>query len=169
MRFTYCPDCGSLLTPKLIGDEGAVPFCGKCSRPFFEIFSTCVLSVIITPQGEIALIRQSYGQQESFVGVAGYMKCGETAEEAAVREITEETGIVPARAEFQFSAWHAKKDQLMLCFLAFAEKSAFTLSDEVREAEWFTPADAAKAVRPGSIIERLVQRACETITGKTNI
>ena len=32
MKFTYCPDCGSLLVPKVIGDEGEVPYCGKCSR-----------------------------------------------------------------------------------------------------------------------------------------
>ena len=64
---------------------------------------SCVLSVVISPAGEIALIRQSYGQQEFFVGVAGYMKPGETAEEAAAREITEEIGITPERTEFAFS------------------------------------------------------------------
>ena len=161
MKFTYCPDCGSLLVPKVIGDEGEVPYCGKCSRPLFEMFSTCVLSVIINKEGELALIKQSYGQQETFVGVAGYMKCGETAEEAAAREITEETGIVPQRVTYLFSAWHEKKGQLMLCFLADADRSAFTLSQEVREAKWFQPEDAKRAVRPGSIIERLVHAACE--------
>ena len=160
MKFTCCPDCGSRLVPKQIGDEGNVPYCEACKKPLFDMFSTCVLSVIIDRQGEIALIRQSYGQQETFVGVAGYMKCGETAEEAAAREITEETGIIPERVTYRFSAWHEKKGQLMLCFFAYADRAAFTLSGEVREAKWFSPEEAKKAVRSGSIIEKLVLDAC---------
>ena len=123
------------------------------------MFSTCVLSVVKNPAGEIALIRQSYGQQETFVGVAGYMKPGETAEEAALREIREEIGLDAAGLRYLFSAWHAARGQLMLCFCAEADAAEFRLSQEVREAKWFQPADACNAVRQGSIIERVVRAA----------
>lgn len=118
-----------------------------------------MLSVVKNPAGELALIKQSYGQQETYVGVAGYMQCGETAEAAALREIREEIGLEPEKIRFLFSAWHAAKGQLMLCFCAESDAQDFTLSQEVREAKWFSPADACKAVRQGSIIERLVRAA----------
>ena len=35
MKFTYCPDCGTALTPKEIGDEGLVPYCTRCKKPLF--------------------------------------------------------------------------------------------------------------------------------------
>ena len=159
MRFFYCPECGTKTVPRQMGDDGAVPYCEQCRKPLFDMFSTCVLSVVRNSAGEIALIKQSYGQQETFVGVAGYMKPGETAEEAARREIREEIGISASGLRFLFSAWHSARGQLMLCFCADADTAEFTLSQEVREAKWFAPEAAGAAVRPGSIIERVVRAA----------
>ncbi len=159
MHFTYCPHCGSRTAERQMGDDGWVPFCEGCQMPLFDIFSTCVLSVVKNRAGQIALIRQSYGQQEYFVGVAGYMKPGETAEEAAARELNEEIGVKPERLNFAFSRWHSAKGQLMLCFCGVSDQDELICSQEVREAEWFSPQDALAAVRPGSIIEQLVQFA----------
>ena len=159
MHFLYCPDCGTKTVPRQMGDDGAVPYCENCQKPLFDMFSTCVLSVVKNPAGQIALIRQSYGQQETYVGVAGYMQCGETAEQAALREIREEIGVEAAGLQFLFSAWHEAKGQLMLCFCAEADAADFRLSQEVCEAKWFAPEDACAAVRQGSIIERVVRAA----------
>ena len=150
MHFSYCPDCGAKTVLRQMGDDGAVPFCESCGHPLFDMFSTCVLSVVRNAKGEIALIRQSYGQQEYYVGVAGYMKPGETAEAAALREISEEIGIRAENLRFLFSAWHEAKGQLMLCFCADCNTERFTLSEEVSEAKWFSPAEAAAATRPSS-------------------
>lgn len=161
MKFTFCPDCGAKAVLRQIGDEGAVPYCESCRRPLFEMFSTCVLSVVINGAGELLLIRQSYGDTARFVGVAGYMKCGETAEEAAAREIAEETGISvrPDAMHYLFSAWHEARDQLMLCFCVKTEQTAVRCSEEVAAAQWFSPEDAERAVRPGSIIARVAAAA----------
>ncbi len=156
MHFLYCPKCGAKTVPRQMGDDGDVPYCSACQKPLFDMFSTCVLSVVKRSSGEIALIRQSYGQQEYFVGVAGYMKPAETAEDAALREIREEIGIEAKQIRFLFSRWHAAKEQLMLCFCAETDETDFTLSPEVSEAKWFSPEDAKCAVRSGSIIEQVV-------------
>jgi len=163
MHFTFCPQCGTRCTQREMGDDGAVPFCEQCKIPLFDMFSTCVLSVVTNPEGKLALIRQSYGETERFVGVAGYMKCGETAEQAAMREIREEIGISPDCAEFMFSRWHAKRSQLMLCFHAVTAQTAFQCSGEVSEAKWFLPAEAKQIVREGSIIAELTNAVCEKI------
>ena len=91
MRFDYCPFCGEKTILKKIGDEGDIPYCEKCSRPLFDMFSTCVLNVVVNEYNEVLLIRQSYGDTSRYVGVAGFMKVGETPEEAGAREVLEET------------------------------------------------------------------------------
>ncbi|MBE6826136.1 MAG: NUDIX domain-containing protein [Ruminococcus sp.] len=158
MKFTYCPHCGTKTILKEIGDEGMIPYCETCNIPLFPMFSTCVLSVVMNELHEIALIRQSYGTPR-FVGVAGYMKCGETAEEAAKREVIEEIGLVPESVTFLESHWYDGKDMLMLGFLARVKKTDFCLSDEVAEAKWFPLDEAVRTVREGSIIQKLIQKA----------
>jgi len=52
MTFTYCPDCGKKLIPRTLGDEGDVPFCESCNRPFFPVFSTCVICLCVNELGD---------------------------------------------------------------------------------------------------------------------
>ena len=94
MRFTYCPDCGSKLGERELGDEGMVPWCDKCGKPWFDMFSTCVIALVANERDEVLLQRQAYISTRYCNLVSGYMAPGETAEEAARREIKEETGLV---------------------------------------------------------------------------
>ena len=38
MKFSYCPDCGSKLSSRQLGDEVDVPWCDACGRPWFDMF-----------------------------------------------------------------------------------------------------------------------------------
>ena len=71
---------------------------------------------------------------------SGYMVPGETAEEAAVREVKEELGLNIQTLEYAGTYWFAKNEQLMHGFLAYVPKSELVLSDEIDSAEW-TPAE----------------------------
>lgn len=159
MRYNYCPDCGERLIDKNIGDEGMIPFCEKCSRPWFDGFYTCILAAVVNEFGEVALIRQGYVSTEYCVGVAGHIKCGETAETAAAREVMEEIGLVPESVKFIQSSWYEKKGMLMLGFRVNVKKGSLTPSCEVDSADWYSPEEALKALRPGSDIQRLVSAA----------
>lgn len=149
MTFEYCPVCGGKLHPKEIGDEGNVPFCDKCSRPFFPFSYPCVICLCIAEDGEVLLIKQSYGISR-YVCVAGYIKCGESAEDACKREIAEETGLETLSVQFLYSRYYEKHDNLMLAFACRVRKTDLTLSGEVSEAEWFTPDEAEKNLFPGA-------------------
>ena len=46
MRHTFCPDCGQRLTARALGDEGLVPWCDGCQRPWFDSFSTCIIAAV---------------------------------------------------------------------------------------------------------------------------
>lgn len=60
MKFKYCPECGTKLADRIIGDEGAVPYCERCEKPLFDMFSTCVIVLVVNEEGEAALLRQEY-------------------------------------------------------------------------------------------------------------
>ena len=161
MRYKFCPECGSRLAQKPIGDEGLIPYCEACGRPWFDSFSTCVLSVVVGEDNKVLLIRQSYGDTSRFVGVVGFMKPNESAEQAAAREIMEETGLEATSLRYLESLFYEGRDQLMLGFMARVKKGTLSLSSEVAQGEWFDIDTAIKTVREGSIIQRLIADAKE--------
>ncbi|MBR1392231.1 MAG: NUDIX domain-containing protein [Ruminococcus sp.] len=161
MRFEYCPKCGRKAALREIGDEGLMPYCEGCERPLFDLFPVCVLCAVTDGEGSFALIRQSYVNAGTFVGVAGYIKSGESAEAAAEREVREETGLTPFSVKLLGTYPYAKKDMLMIGFLVTVRRSEFALSGEVDQAQWFTPEEAVKAVREGSIIQQVLLDAID--------
>ena len=161
MRFDYCPKCGARTVLRTIGDEGEIPYCDVCKRPWFDMFSTCVLSVVVNEYDEVLLIRQSYGDTERYVGVAGFMKVGETPEEAAEREVLEETGLKAQSIRYTDSAFYKGRDQLMLGMLVRVKKAECNISGELLEARWFGMDEAVKTVREGSIIQRFIKAVRE--------
>lgn len=57
MRFNYCPDCGSKLELRPIGDEGNTPWCPQCQKPLFDQFSTCIIALVLNGREEAAILR----------------------------------------------------------------------------------------------------------------
>ena len=163
MRFIHCPQCGKKLIYKEIGDEGKIPFCENCQRPFWDMFTTSVICAVINEYNEIALIRQSYVSQTTYVCIAGIMQLGESAEETAMREIKEEIGLDVQNLEYIRSYFYDKKSMLMLGFKATVRKSDFTLSGEVDSAEWVPIEAAPDMLREGGIAWELVKEISEKI------
>lgn len=151
MNFKYCPECGEKLFPKSCGDEGEIPYCGNCKRPFFPFSYPCVICLCVNEDNsEIVLIKQSY-VSEHYVNVAGYVKEGETPETAAVREVREEIGLETASCKYAGSCYYAKRDNLMLGYVCKVKKGELKLSSEVDSAEWFPLKNAAQLLRQGSV------------------
>ncbi len=151
MDFIHCPMCGERLGRRSVGDEGEVPYCGGCGRPWFAFSYPCVICIAVNEYNEIALIRQTYATTR-FVCVAGFIACGETAENAAVREINEEIGLEVLGVKYIGSYYYEKNDNLMLGFAVKVKKADFRLSEaEVETAEWFTPTEAEELLSQGTI------------------
>ena len=158
MKFTYCPDCGTKLIQKEIGDEGLVPWCECCNKPFFDMFSTCIIALVADEYGEVALLRQGYISHKYYNLVSGYMKPGETAEYTAVREVEEEIGVRVENLRPAGTFWFGRKDMLMIGFLAEAKKKKLELSGEVDDAVWVDASRALAMVHPeGSVSYTLVE------------
>lgn len=97
-----------------------MPWCDKCGKPWFDMFSTCVIALVANERDEVLLQRQAYISTRYCNLVSGYMAPGETAEEAARREIKEETGLDIEALELAGTWWFARKGLLMIGFLARA-------------------------------------------------
>ena len=112
MRFTFCPDCASRLVSHKTGDDGLVPYCEQCKRLWFDMFYNCVI-VLVRRGNKYALIRQHSGDgsisEDRFVCVSGYIMTNETAEQAAVREVTEELGLKPVKVRLVATYAYQKK------------------------------------------------------------
>lgn len=157
MCFHYCPDCGSKLELRQIGDEGDTPWCPQCQRPLFDQFSTCIIALVVNDREEAAILRQGYISQQYGNLVSGYMVPGETAEECASREIEEELGLRVTGLELVRTWWMEKKGLLMIGFFARTAGSELNLSGEVDAARWVPVEEALGQVHPeGSISHALV-------------
>lgn len=157
MRFTYCPFCGGKLIKKEIGDEGRIPYCNQCSIPLWDMFTTSIICAVVNEYKEIALLKQEYVSAANYVCVAGIMKIGESAEEAAIREIKEEIGLDVVTLTYIKTYPYEKKEMLMIGYKAEVRKAEFKISQEVDAVEWIKYEHALDNVREGSIAWQLVK------------
>lgn len=164
MRFHYCPECGAALEERPLGDEGLVPWCPRCQKPFFDMFSACIIALVLNPRGEAAILRQGHISEKYGSLVSGYIKPGESAEDCARREIYEELGLTLSALEPAGTWWMERKGLLMIGFFAHTEETAFTLSSEVDRARWVPVEDALYEVHPeGSVSYALVEKYLDSL------
>ena len=157
MKYRFCPLCGQRLEGRMLGDEGLVPYCESCTRPFFDSFTTCIIVAVADEYDKIAVLKHA-GSKGTYRGlVAGYIKPGETAEETARREVAEELGLSVGRLALVQTYWFEPGDQLMIGFIARTQHGEFSLSGEIEAAEWMTASHAQNHMRPGGPAWRLVE------------
>lgn len=165
MHFKYCPDCGSKLSERELGDEGLVPWCDKCAKPWFDMFPIATISLVYNEKGEVLLLRQNYISTEFHNLVSGYICPGESAESCAVREIREETDQEVELLEPVATNWFDRKEMLMVGFFARVKERELKLSTEVDSAAWHSPEEILGLVskRPGSASRMLCEKYLEKI------
>ena len=88
----FCPSCGTaLLTKEVFGQQR--PVCPECDRIIFydpKVAVTC----IVPRNGKVLMIRRGTDQGYGLWGLpGGYVDRGEVVEQAAAREVWEETGL----------------------------------------------------------------------------
>lgn len=136
MIFRYCPDCGTKLDSRDLGDEKDVPWCGRCSKPWFPVFPVAIIALVHDGEGNALMLRQKYISDRFCNLVSGYIIPGESAEECAVREIREEVGLAVEELVPVTTNWFAKKDMLMIGYFAKVAHAEVKLSVEVDDAFW---------------------------------
>jgi NAD+ diphosphatase len=163
----YCSNCGADLRWDAASRTKSCSNPQKTHRHFPR---TDPATIMLVRDGDRALLgRQKSWPAGMYSTLAGFVEPGETAEDAVVREVFEETGVrVGDVRYFGSESWPFPRS-LMLAFSARAETTEVTVSDELEDARWFTRdeiaamQDRARTRMPHfeTIARRLLEAAVE--------
>ena len=159
----FCGRCGR---PTELSDADRSRCCTVCRVPMYPRLSPAVIMAV--ERGDrILLARGPHFPANIYSVLAGFVEPGESAEDAVVREVFEETGIRVGGIRYFASQPWPFPNSLMLGFRAQYEGGEIAIdNDEIERADWFG-ADALPATFPGrfSIAQRLLADFVERHSG----
>jgi ADP-ribose pyrophosphatase YjhB (NUDIX family) len=103
-------------------------------RPLFQVFSA---AVIFDEQKRIFLVKLTYQRFHPWGLPGGGLEYGETAEDAVIREVWEETGLNVEIEKLLLNKTFAP-DKFAMYYLCTIKNGIFQPSDEVSEYGYFT-------------------------------
>ncbi len=93
LRYRRCPMCAGQLANAWDADGLFRPTCADCGWVYYPPNVLGVAVVVTTPEGIVFLLPPGEPAEAPAALPAGCVEFGETLEEAAVREVREETGL----------------------------------------------------------------------------
>ncbi|HEX2834629.1 MAG TPA: NAD(+) diphosphatase [Thermoanaerobaculia bacterium] len=135
-RTRFCSACGTEVTTK---NGGWIRVCAPCNVEHFPRLDPVVM-VRATHRGRILLARH-HAYKQAWSTLAGFVEPGETIEEAAVRELYEETGVVARVEELRYfgsQAWPLPSSLLMAFTVEVADAKITIDESEIIEARFFS-------------------------------
>jgi len=148
----YCSRCGGELT-RLVGEWGKK--CCSCGYDHYPHIHPCVI-VLVRRAGEVLLTRKSVWPAGRYSLVAGFLDFGECLEEAVVREVLEETGVLVDNVRYVGSQNWPFPSQLMAGFTAeYVSGEVVVEEKELEDARWF-PVTALPQLPPKRSIARYI-------------
>ena len=152
----YCSLCGKKLTAKPAHSGRLVPYCENCKRFFFPPFSCAVITALLSPDLNQTLLLRQYGSPHPAL-LSGYVDKGESAEEALLREVQEESGLVVKEYRYFGSSYFSPSNTLMLSYLSVADSTKISPAPgEVDFAGWFPLAQARELVWRHTLAESVL-------------
>lgn len=112
---------------------------------------TLGVRVILVDEGEILLVKHTY--HPGWLLPGGGVKRGETLEQAAVREVREETGLIfsTVRLHGMYTNFHEYKSDHIAVFVGTGFDPSHLRRDpwEIEDARFFPIGDLPEDIRPG--------------------
>jgi NAD+ diphosphatase len=147
---THCPRCGAVTGVQPGGHSRVCPVDG--SEHFPRIDPAVIM--LVTDQSDRCLLARNRNWPERRVSIlAGFVEPGESAEQAVVREVREETGITAGEVRYVGSQPWPMPQSLMLGFRArAADGQRITVDDEeIAEARFYSRAGLRAAMAEGEL------------------
>lgn len=147
----FCGRCGAANEAE---SGGHVLRCGarSCGRQHFPRTDPAI--IVLVEDGSFALFgRQAQWPSARYSTIAGFVEPGESAEQAVVREVAEETGVEVTGMRYHSSQPWPFPGTLMLGYLASAGANAISLNDnELEDAKWLSRRDVEAQMQAGTFI-----------------
>jgi NAD+ diphosphatase len=137
-RHGFCACCGAATA---MADAGYRRHCPSCGADHFPRTDPVVIMVVKHGR-DLLLGRQAAWTPGMYSALAGFMEPGETIEQAARREVLEESGVKVGAVRYQSSQPWPFPASLMIGLIGEAESRDITVdTTELEDARWFSPAD----------------------------
>lgn len=135
----YCAACGA---PSIMQRGGSQRLCTNksCRIIHFPRTDPVVIMLVESPAGDECLLGRSPGYPQGLVStLAGFVEPAESIEEAVVRELKEEAGIICERVRyFASQPWPFPSSLMIACFTRATSKALLVNIHELEWARWFS-------------------------------
>lgn len=139
-RHGFCANCGA---PSVPSDGGHKRVCPACKAEHFPRTDPVAI-MLVHHDGHLLLGRQSRFAEGIYSCLAGFVEPGESIEEAARREIFEESGVRVGPIEYHSSQPWPFPSNLMIGLMGEALGRDLNVDyDELEDARWFPLAEVA--------------------------
>ncbi len=141
----FCGRCGTRTTSKSAGHARR---CSNddCKTEHFPRINPAVI-MLVEYEGRVLLASNPNFPEKLRSILAGFVEPGESLEQAVAREVWEEVGLEIENIRYHSSQPWPFSSSIMLGYTVTAKTEAMTVNkEELSEADWYTPADIAKAV-----------------------
>jgi 8-oxo-dGTP diphosphatase len=140
MDMQYCPKCATRLTWRETGDRPR-PVCPACGFVFY--FNPVVgAGALVEKDGRVVLVRRGVEPKIGYWSLpSGYVEADELAEEAAVREMEEETGIEIDDLLGVYSFGGEPQTGVLILYSAHPVGGELRAGDDAQAVQTFDPAD----------------------------
>jgi NAD+ diphosphatase len=142
--------CGACASPTELSETDRSRSCPKCKIPTYPRLAPAMI-VAVEKGDQILLARSPHFPAGIMSVLAGFVEPGESAEEAVVREVFEETSIIVKDVEYFSSQAWPFPNSLMLGFRAKYDSGEIAIDgEEIEAADWYA-ADAMPTAFPGNV------------------
>ena len=147
---THCPLDG---TPTVPAPGGHSTVCPKDGSEHFPRTDPAVIMLVTDPDDRCLLARNAAWPGRRISILAGFVDPGESAEQAVVREVAEETGVKVRNVRYLGSQPWPMPRSLMLGFRADAPAGQVIAVDheELAEANWYSRDELVAAIKAREI------------------